>query len=92
MDGLIIDLLSIALRKLRRRLIGRGETRVTPAQTYAGNAGIIETKSTNIEHNMPAADARALALCTTHGFVIPLSVLNKHRFSNKQAIGFSIEM
>lgn len=90
MDGLIIDLLSIALRRRRRRLIGRGESRVTPVQTYAGNAGIIETKSTNIEHNMPAADARALAPCTTHGFVICLSVLNKHRYLNKLAIDFSI--
>lgn len=69
MDGLIIDLLSIALRRRRRRLIGRGKARVTPVQTYAENAGIIETKSTNIEHNKLAADARALAPCTTHAFV-----------------------
>lgn len=78
MDGLIIDLLSCAVRRRRRRLIGRGEARVTPVQTYAGNAGIIETKSTNIEHNKPAADAHALTPCTTHAFVTFIS-LQRHR-------------
>lgn len=68
MDGLIIDLLSSA--GTRRQLIGGGER----SRDTGPMLRIIETKSTNIEHNTPDASARAS---------LPLSVLEKEWSKNR---------